>query len=206
MKPKLKIIPVKKKYPCSHCDREFIAKYQLKWHYLMKDIDLPFKCGSCSKEFVLEDDLVAHTKTHYKKTWAKHWWKKFILMNDENDHEANRKHKYVCEQCDKRFSQKLHLESHLKMHTRDKPYKCNICAFKSVYLSYLKLHMIRRHRNKSEFSEKKNLAKLVKIEAIKTDAKNVRQKSVEDVKEQSSCLIRNDTIVAIENKKHICIC
>ena len=37
---------------------------------------------------------------------------------------------FHCQQCDKGFAQKIHLETHLKnVHLRDKPYKCTVCDY-----------------------------------------------------------------------------
>jgi KRAB domain-containing zinc finger protein len=43
---------------------------------------------------------------------------------------------YKCDICGKGFSQNGSLQSHIRTHTGDKPYKCDICGKGCVTVSY----------------------------------------------------------------------
>lgn len=48
---------------------------------------------------------------------------------------------YVCPQCRKTFQWRSNLTKHMRTHTGEKPYSCNICPYKTSYSEALKRHM-----------------------------------------------------------------
>ena len=48
---------------------------------------------------------------------------------------------YECDVCDEAFRQLGHLQSHMRIHTNEKPYECDVCEMKFRQSGTLKKHM-----------------------------------------------------------------
>uniref|UniRef100_A0A8D8Z5Y9 Zinc finger Y-chromosomal protein n=1 Tax=Cacopsylla melanoneura TaxID=428564 RepID=A0A8D8Z5Y9_9HEMI len=58
--------------------------------------------------------------------------------------------RYVCCLCTKyRHSDASKMRSHIRTHTKDRPFKCFFCEYRSNERSNVKAHMIRRHAVKT---------------------------------------------------------
>eukprot|EP00808_Paulinella_micropora_P014026 g68913.t1 len=56
--------------------------------------------------------------------------------------------RHVCERCGRQMRHKSDLKSHMKTHTREKPFKCSLCEYTCTLKNHLKNHM-RTHRRKA---------------------------------------------------------
>ena len=74
-------------------------------------------CDLCPKTFASSGSLYTHRQTH----------------------SVSGGKRYNCSQCNKSFSQAVHLKRHFLIHTGEKPYKCRKCNYSTNHASHLKI-------------------------------------------------------------------
>ena len=52
---------------------------------------------------------------------------------------------YECDVCEKRFTQSGNLKRHMVIHTNERPYECHVCEKRYRQSSGLKYHMRTQH-------------------------------------------------------------
>ena len=97
-------IHVEKGKRCTDCGKSFHFESELAQHRIMHRKVPGFKCnyGNCERRFMNNPDLLKHIKMH-----------KASLIH--------------CEHCEYSTKDKCLLSNHLKMHSDDLPFKCDIC-------------------------------------------------------------------------------
>ncbi|WAR26752.1 ZG57-like protein [Mya arenaria] len=114
---------------------------------------IPFKCPECSKEFQYESSLKCHVVSHYPdqpKLFScnqcdyKSNYKANLKKHIRHIHEQRGERNIKCTECDKLFFSEDNMKRHLKLHSEERPYKCQQeeCdkAFKTV--NGLKTHEV----------------------------------------------------------------
>uniref|UniRef100_A0A7N8YH42 C2H2-type domain-containing protein n=1 Tax=Mastacembelus armatus TaxID=205130 RepID=A0A7N8YH42_9TELE len=103
---------------CGYCGRIFKFLSQFVIHQRIHTGERPFKCSECGKGFSKNSNLNLHLKTHRKSNiYQKCPFCKIKFSCSEYE-------KY----CGKTFPFQSALIRHVRVHTGEKPYKCDICG------------------------------------------------------------------------------
>lgn len=106
------------KHICGVCKKEFNQSGHLDTHIKLKHSNIkPYHCNhpGCKKSFAVRWALRSHKKNHEEK-------------------------QYNCNYCDKKFHQKVQMETHIKYVHFGIAYKCEICDKKFENPYTLKYH------------------------------------------------------------------
>ena len=159
-----------KPFKCTLCDYASISKGNLKTH-MRKHTGERFKCPKCDFTTINKGHLRVHAKTHKKVQTRCDLCNKNVytltnlLRHLEANHdvdssgtaqdyyekkrlqtrEGKRSILFQCNVCNRKFKTKREHDSHLLLHTKEKPFVCALCNYKTVRDLYLDKHL-RKHR------------------------------------------------------------
>lgn len=145
---------VRKKFPCSDCDKSCNSAAELRDHQRTHTGERPYQCSFCDKRFALSGTLVRHERLHTGitpyhcsdcgKTFAQQW----TLTTHMRTHRGEKP--YSCTQCDKSFVAPGELRRHTRIHTGEKPYTCPDCGRHFSLAGTLRNHKRSCTQNKNE--------------------------------------------------------
>ena len=104
-------------FPCQYCSKKMKSKKSLEVHTRIHTNERPYQCQFCDKSY-----------RHYE-SWNYH----------ESKHKGTLK-QHVCQFCGKAFGGKYGLQVHERIHTGEKPYKCDHCNLAFSSNEKLKVH------------------------------------------------------------------
>lgn len=149
---------------CVMCDKNFKTKYLLERHMRSHTKEKPYHCKVCGKEFFVEEPLLEHKRfVHRGERHRCHFCTKEYASRAEcrrherkwhpSDFEEASKSEistqplvFNCVLCNKTFSTSGCFERHLRTHTGEQPFQCDICFIRFSQKNNLKRHLMRMHK------------------------------------------------------------
>jgi KRAB domain-containing zinc finger protein len=130
-----------KPFKCDICDKYFSQSGRRNEHFKRKHIGIKSHiCDICDKGFWVKGDMTVHKLSYHKDRYT----------SDEIDELKKNVNILSCYDCDKLFFRRIDLERHERIHTGDKPYKCDICESFFALSGQLDVHM-KRHSGVKPF-------------------------------------------------------
>ncbi|XP_029438371.1 zinc finger protein 408 [Rhinatrema bivittatum] len=146
-----------KPYICPYCGKDFRQKSNLRGHLRLHTGEKPYKCQFCSDAFPqmpeLRRHLISHTgEAHLCTICGKELKDPHTLRAHERLHTGERPFK--CEQCGKAYPLATKLRRHQKSHLQEKPYRCKQCGLGFALMQSLSRHQqVHKGREASEVAE-----------------------------------------------------
>ncbi|ODM92590.1 putative zinc finger protein [Orchesella cincta] len=138
-------------YPCSKCPATFPLRFGRKHHTLRVHKPEEWytkECAICSKmlhsEYELNIHMTSHTgEKHFKCSICgiRYGSNSSLKLHHEAVHGGGRQASRLCIMCDKRFRNMGALNLHMLVHTKERPFWCNLCPSSFCTKSKLRQHV-----------------------------------------------------------------
>ncbi|XP_053699397.1 zinc finger protein 62-like [Sabethes cyaneus] len=137
-----------KKFACNVCGKDFHTKSLLTRHLKWHSSERPYRCPVCGKDFLVRNELARHLPIHsderpyecdlcdasFKVPGNLKIHRKIHKPADRKLHDL----KHACDICDRKFATNYALTCHLRTHTGERLFECDVChkTFFTCVLQY----------------------------------------------------------------------
>ncbi|OWR48740.1 zinc finger protein 135 [Danaus plexippus plexippus] len=147
-------------FECQICKKSFISMQKMLNHrHRQHQKKSVFICDMCHKEFLHKNSLLKHIGWHMginKRFICEICGYSFHDKTNLNVHlqAVHQKLKlYTCTLCPKKFAANKNLKIHFRLHSGERPYKCDVCDEGFICSTYLVKHK-QKHDNVKKFGGK----------------------------------------------------
>ena len=150
-------------FVCSEdtCIQRFNSKEDALNHQKKHMGEKPYTCSECKKEYATRQDLKLHFRKHTVHQVVHTGEKNYLCSDCGNsfgsqstliDHRKRKHLKYLphkCPHCARSFYTRQEMEAHVRTHTGDKPFICDLCNKGSSRAHHLKRHIETVHSGRN---------------------------------------------------------
>ena len=159
-------------YTCSYCNYSTSERVLLKRHIASHSEHRPFTCSVCERGFKTAQSLQNHENSHFgiKPYGCNYCEAKFATSGEKIRHTRYKHTKekpFKCPDCDYRSVEMAHMRHHIRMHTGERPFQCQHCSYASTDHFKLRRHM-RVHTGEKPYGCKVCDATFTQSNALKT--------------------------------------
>jgi KRAB domain-containing zinc finger protein len=193
-------------FHCDQCDKSFVKPCHLRDHQIVHSEERYFICDKCGKSYKEKGELTRHKQIHEDVIVDCEFCElKFVGQYLYSRH-LRRKHQstYTCNDCGKTYGYKYTFDMHMRTHSGERPYVCELCGASYPIQGSLTHHLKASHSNWHKERKKEKQCDQCQRFFYTTHSLNLHIKTVhENVKDYHCAECGNSYKGSTQLKRHM---